>query len=224
MRKYKYEMHSHTSEISRCGRISAAGLVQVYKEYGYDGVFISDHFLNGNTTVPEALSWKERVGLFCVGYRKALEEGERIGIDVFFAWEYSYKGTDLLTYGLDENWLLKHPEIVEISVNEYCEFVRSEGGFVVHAHPFREAEYIDMIRLMPRKVDGVEVDNACRTDFENKLAEQYANNYGLLKIAGSDNHSGRLPRLCGLELDEPIKSVENMISAIREGKASLFTI
>ncbi len=224
MKKYKYEMHAHTSEVSRCGRISAAELVQTYKEYGYTGVFITDHFLNGNTTVPQYLPWEERIELFCHGYRKAFEEGQKIGIDVFFAWEYSYKGTDLLTYGLDWKWLLKHPEIMEISVNQYCELVRREGGFLVHAHPFREAEYIDMIRLMPRIVDAVEVDNACRTDFENRLAEQYADNYGLLKIAGSDNHNGRLPRFSGLEFDEPVKSVEKMLSEIKAGKAGLFSI
>ena len=56
-----------------------------------------------------------------------------------------------------------------MDVNSYCDFVRAEGGFIVQAHPFRESNYIDMIRLLPRKVDAVEVNNACITDFENKL-------------------------------------------------------
>lgn len=223
MKKHKYETHTHTSEVSKCSGISAVELVQLYREYGYSGVCITDHFLNGNTTVPSELSWSERVELFCKGYQNAYQEGRQIGIDVFFGWEYSYLGTDLLTYGLDKEWLLNHPEVLSIDVNQYCDLVHKYGGFIVHAHPFREAEYIDMIRLLPRKVDAVETDNSCRTDFENKLADQYADNYSLLKIAGSDNHSGKLERLSGLQLSRPLKNINDMVSSIRKGEAELFS-
>ncbi len=223
MNNYKYETHAHTAEVSKCGRIMAAELIQVYKEYGYSGICITDHFLNGNTTVPGELPWEERIELFCRGYENAYQEGKRIGTDVFFGWEYSYQGTDLLTYGLNKEWLLDHSEVVRIDVNEYCDLVHKYGGFIVHAHPFREADYIAMIRLLPRKVDAVEIDNACRTDFENRLAEEYADNYKLLKTAGSDNHTGKLNRFSGLQLSRPLKSVDDMINAIKDGKADLFS-
>lgn len=132
-------------------------------------------------------------------------------------------GTDLLTYGLDKRWLLDHPESISIDVNEYCDLVHEYGGFIVHAHPFREADYIAMIRLLPRKVDAIETVNACRTDFENKLADQYADNYHLLKSAGSDNHAGMLARLSGLKLAEPLSGIQDMISAIKAGRAEIFT-
>jgi len=223
MKKYKYETHSHTSEVSKCSRISAVQLVQFYKKIGYSGVCITDHFFNGNTTVPNNLSWEERVELFCRGYQNAYQEGQRIGIDVFFGWEYSYLGTDLLTYGLDKEWLLNHPEVLSIDTNQYCDLVHKYGGFIVHAHPFREDYYIDMIRLLPRKVDAVEIDNACRTDFENKLAGQYADNYNLLKSAGSDNHIGQLNRFSGLLLSRPLENVNDMVSSIKNGEAELFS-
>lgn len=222
MKKYKYETHAHTSEVSKCAGITAAKLVQFYKECGYSGICITDHFLNGNTTVPKELSWTDRVELFCKGYENAYKEGEKIGIDVFFGWEYSYEGMDLLTYGLNKEWLMNHPEVISIDVNEYCDLVHKYGGFIVHAHPFREANYIPMIRLLPRKVDAVEIDNSCRTDFENKLAGEYADNYKLLKTAGSDNHVGKLNRFAGLQVDEPLKSVDDMVGVIKVGKAELF--
>ncbi len=222
MQKYKYETHTHTSEVSRCSNIKAAQLVQFYRDLGYRGLCITDHFLNGNTTVPSELPWEERVELFCQGYKYAYLEGKKIGIDVFFGWEYSYRGTDLLTYGLDQEWLLKHPEVMNIDINEYCDLVHSYGGFIAHAHPFREAEYIDMIRLLPRKVDAVETANSCRSDFENKLADQYADNYSLLKIAGSDNHKGRLRRFSGLQLSSSVKDVKELILAVKQGEAESF--
>lgn len=220
---YKYETHAHTAEVSRCATIPAAELVRFYKQLGYSGIFITDHFLNGNTTVPRDLPWKERVERYCEGFEKAYAEGKKIGLDVFFGWEYSYLGSDFLTYGLDKAWLLNHPDLLELSVREYCDFARSEGGFIVHAHPFREDYYIDMIRLLPRNVDAVEVINACRKDFENNRADEYADHYSLLKTAGSDNHWGHMKRYSGIQLSRPLQDVDDMIQAIKNGEVEIFT-
>lgn len=72
-------------------------------------------------------------------------------------------------------------------------------------------------------MDAVEIDNSCRTDFENKLAGENADNYELLKTAGSDKHTGKRNRFSGLQLTEPLRSVEDMIRVIKAGKAELFS-
>ncbi|MBP7175694.1 MAG: histidinol phosphatase [Thermoclostridium sp.] len=221
---YKYETHTHTVEGSRCASITAIDLVHFYKSLGYSGICVTDHFFNGNSTIPSNLLWKEKVDIYCRSFEKAYAEGKRIGLDVFFGWEYSYLGTDLLTYGLNREWLLNHPYLLELGVNEYCDLVHSEGGFIVHAHPFREAHYIEMIRLLPRKVDAVEVINACRKDFENRLADEYADNYHLLKTAGSDNHWGEMPRYSGIQLARPLQDVDDMIEAIKNSEVEIFTV
>ncbi|NLM96033.1 MAG: histidinol phosphatase [Halanaerobiaceae bacterium] len=222
MKLYKYETHAHTSEVSLCSKISAVELVRFYKELGFSGIFITDHFLNGNTTVPGGLSWEESIELFCRGYENAYEEGKRIGIDVFFGWEYTFRGTDLLTYGLDKDWLLQNPGLLDLHINQYCDLVHRDGGFIVHAHPFREADYIDLIRLLPRKIDAVEVMNACRTDFENDCADKYADMYGLLKFAGTDNHRGFLDRLSGIQLKRSLEDIGDMIEAVKNKEAEIF--
>jgi len=222
--QYKYETHTHTSEVSKCSKITAEELVRFYKICGFSGICITDHFLNGNTIVPHELQWAERIELFCLGYEKAYTEGKRVGIEVYFGWEYSYLGTDFLTYGLGKKWLLDHPDLLSLSVNEYCDLVHESGGFIVHAHPFCEADYISMIRLFPRKVDAIEVLNACRSDFQNKCADEYADNYNLLKVAGSDNHKGRLDRLCGIQLKKRLKCVNDMINAIKNGNTDIIEI
>lgn len=220
---YIYETHLHTSEGSRCASASAEQQIRRLHRYGYDGVCVTDHFLNGNTTVPSGLSWEERIHWFCRGYEAALAAGASLGMKVFFGWEYSYYGTDFLTYGLGKDWLLRHPEILSLSTTEYCDFVRSEGGAVIHAHPFREAEYIEMIRLVPRNVDGVEVLNACRTDFENRMAAEYAKNYGLIGTGGSDMHHPQ-SRLCGVSSETAIESSEAFAAAILSGRLLPVTV
>ena len=222
MRSFKYETHAHTSETSRCSRIKGAELAGLYKSLGYAGLCITDHFFNGNTTVPKNSPWEERVELFCKGYENAKIEGDKTGLDVFFAWEYSFFGTDYLTYGLDKAWLLAHPDILELSVPEYCALVRSDGGLIIQAHPFREAAYIEMLRLSPRDTDGVEIFNAGRIDEENERAAWYAESYGLLKTAGSDIHSAAQGRFGGLFTKHRADDINSLIAMIKSGDAKLF--
>lgn len=215
---YKYEMHCHTSQTSGCSRIKAEDLIDCYKKLGYDGVVITDHFFNGNSTVPRNLPWKKRIELFMQGYRAAKMRGDGVGVDVLFGWEISYHGTDFLTYGLGEEWLLKNENCDLLSLGDYSDLVHRSGGYIVHAHPFREADYIDMIRLLPRKVDAVETINACRTDFENSMANQYADNYSLAKICGSDNHVGYLDRVAALVIDFRAKNSGEIMKAVMENR------
>lgn len=104
-------------------------------------------------------------------------------------------------------------------------FMMDCGALVIQAHPFREASYIDHIRLFPRHVHGIEIINACRTDEENALAKIYAEHYGLLKFAGSDNHCALgQKRLAGICTNEPISSVEEFIEKIKNSETEVFTI
>lgn len=218
----RYETHCHTAEASACATAPGEKQAEFYKSRGFKGIIVTDHFLNGNTTAAAGLPWEERVGILCSGYENAKKAGSKIGLDVFFGWEYAYHGADLLTYGLDKEWLFKHPEVMELHPNDYCDLVHSEGGFISHAHPFREDWYIDMIRLMPRKCDGCEIINSWRKPFENEMAKHYADSYGLIYTAGSDNHHARQERLSGIETEEPITDIKNFVNILINGKYSIF--
>lgn len=198
--------------------------MEKYVRLGYAGVFVTDHFLNGNTTVPSDLPWKERILRFLGGYRAVYECAKGTPLSVFFGWEYSYKGTDFLVYGLGEEWLLAHPEIMEMSVSRFCPFARQEGGLVVQAHPFREAFYIDHIRLFPSVVDGMETINACRDERCNRLADNLATEYGLCKTAGSDIHIKDLKTLAGMQFQTKLTSELDFSERVKRGEGELFTL
>jgi histidinol phosphatase-like PHP family hydrolase len=101
---YRYETHLHTNEASACAQVSAVEHVRTYKELGYAGIIVTDHFFNGNSSVPRNLPWEQRVDLLCRGYENAKKEGDRVGLSVFFGWEANYNGTEFLIYGLDKEW------------------------------------------------------------------------------------------------------------------------
>ncbi len=218
---YKYELHCHTSEVSACGKTEAKDMVEFYKSIGFSGIAITDHFFNGNCAVPKDLPWQERVELYCKGYENAKEHGDKIGIKVFFGIECSYGGNDLIAFGISKEWLLENEDCDKLRPDEFCDLVHKSGGFVIHAHPFREREYISMIKLLPRKVDAVEIINSCNNDFENNMANLYAQNYGLKITAGSDNHFGKLERIAAVETEKEAESICNIIDAIKENKQKI---
>lgn len=220
---YRYETHMHTVEGSACGRSTGKEMVRAYKEAGYTGVFVTDHFFNGNCAVDRSLSWEEKVEQFCKGYENAKEEGDKIGLDVFFGFEYCVDAADFLVYNLSKEWLLKYPDIDKWEPRRAFAQMHADGGFIVHAHPFRERDYINHIHLFPRDVDGVEILNGgqLREPWMNERAKIYAMMYELPVTSGSDSHyAGGLPG-CGVEMADRIEVPTDYLKCMRAGELTL---
>jgi len=221
---YLYETHVHTAPLSACAKVGVRETLEYYKSAGYAGVFMTDHFIDGN--IDRALReqpYAARIENYFKVFEDALPVATEIGIDIFSGIEMSYKGTDFLVYGIGKEWCLAHPDMDKMSKKELLKLLMDDGALVIQAHPYREAGYIDHIRLFPRSVHGVEIFNACRTDFENALAAQYCDNYGLIPFAGSDNHvGGALPHYGGMAVESPINDVRDFIDAVISGRARPF--
>lgn len=214
----KYDTHVHTSEASACATINGAEQVRLYKKLGYTGIIVTDHFFNGNTSVPKTLPWEERVERFCLGYEHAKIEGKLEGISVFFGWEESYFGTDFLIYGLDKDWLLKNPDVLNWNRQEHYERIHAEGGFLVHAHPFRQADYIASIRLYPEYEDAIEIINASHTIPEfNQRAAEYAKLHQKPVTGGSDAHHADSPH-GGMLFHQELKDIQDFINCVKRKK------
>lgn len=222
---YKYETHLHTFPVSRCAKADVEENLAFYKKLGYDGVFITNHFLDGNINIEKERSYEEKIAFYFSDFEKATEIGKTLGIKVFCGVELSYGGTDFLVYGLSKEWFLSHPEIMDMKKSDELAFMMENGALIIQAHPYREAAYIDHIRLFPRNVHGVEIVNAKRTEAENKMAKIYAENYDLIQFAGSDNHSAsKQENLAGICCEEPICSMEEFISNVKGNKIKIFTL
>lgn len=219
---FAYETHLHTNQASACGKCSGAEMAMACKEAGYTGIIVTDHFFYGNTAVDRTLVWTEWVEKFCAGYEDAKATGDKIGLQVFFGWESCYKGTEFLINGLSKEWLLAHPEIKDCSIEEQFTLVHQGGGMVVHAHPYREEDYIPEIRLFPEYVDaveGVNATHACKksVSHNNPLFDERAQEYARINdkpmTAGSDIHSTSL-LYGGLAFKRRLEDSKDYIKAI----------
>ena len=222
---YKYETHLHTFPVSKCSKVGVRENLEFYQKAGFAGVFITNHFLDGNISVDRSLPYDEQLRYYFSDYYEAVRIGKELNFPVFLGLEISYRGTDFLIYGLDKAWFLAHPEIREMQRANLLALMMAEGALVIQAHPFAEASYIDHIRLFPRYVHGAESYNAARSDFENEMAEHYVKSYGLIPFAGSDNHvAGNNKKLGGMQTETPIESVQDFIARVKNGTAVPFRL
>ncbi len=220
--KYVYETHLHTAEASACGGTYAKDYIHAYMDKGYAGIFVTDHFFNGNCAVPDDLPWAEKVELYCAGYENALRAAEGTGFQVFFGIEYNFNCDEYLLYGLDKQWLKNHPEIMELSHRDLFELVDSTGGLVVQAHPFRQRSYIKSINLHPEAVHAVEAYNAANKGDENQKAAEYAAMNNLPVTSGSDMHNkdslkNENFKAGGIAFATPLNSAKDFVERIKTG-------
>lgn len=215
---YLYETHLHTTAASACAKSAGSEYISFYKNLGYDGIIVTDHFFNGNSCVPKNLPWEERVDIFCSGYEDAKAEGDRQGLKVFFAWECCFDGDEYLVYGLDKKWLKSHPDMMEWDHITHYEKIKADGGLVVQAHPFRERDYLSEVYVHQHQCDAFEVANAGNTPEQDRMAYRYAMEHGIPMTAGSDiHHVGKTNNglIYGMEFVTPLNSIEDYVARVR---------
>lgn len=221
---YKYELHAHTSECDRDAFLSARELVHLYQDAGYDGMVITDHYIERFYTLwfPEevqGLTHGQQVHRWLKGFRTAKEEGDKIGFTVLPGAEVRFDGypNDYLLYGLHEDFFYTVPRLNELkNVRELLALLPPEVC-VVHAHPFRNG----MVVANPQGLFGIEVFNGGTEPFRNEMARQFAAHYALPGTSGSDIHD--LNRLAkgGILTNTKIRTPEDLIAVLRSGDYSL---
>lgn len=221
---YRYELHSHTSECDRDAALSARDLVRLYKEAGYDGMVITDHYIERFYTLwfPEevaGLSHEEQVSRWLKGFRTAREEGEKVGFTVLPGAEVRFDGfpNDYLLYGVEEDFFYTVPRLNELGSLDRLLAILPKEVCVVQAHPFRD----DMVVQDPSPLFGLEVYNGGTDPFRNDLARRYAEHYGLAMTSGSDVHGTDRLAKGGILTPQKIQTPADLISVLRSGNYTL---
>lgn len=218
---YKIETHIHTLEVSACSRIKAREMVKKYYEAGYSTLFISDHFQENSIDVLGDIPWSDKTAIFLSGYYKAKFEGEKLGINVLPAAEFTLADSKnhYLAYGITKEFLDAYPELHKMNIGEFSKIAHENGVFLIHAHPYRDGNN----NPVPEYVDGIEIYNSNpRHEDNSALSEKLAGeNAQLVVSAGSDAHREEDVARSGLLSECEIKTVEDFIKLLKSGKAKL---
>jgi len=211
---YKYDTHVHTREVSPCGHVKAREVVQLYKEMGYDGIIITDHYYDDFFQSLGKISWEDKIETYLDGYKKAVEEGNKIGITVLLGIElrFTENYNDYLLYGMTEEFLKENPELYTLGLKEFSRLIEKQDILLFQAHPYRKGmEVAD-----PQYMHGIEVFNGNpRHDSKNHKALSFARKNSLLMSSGSDFHQVEDVAKGGILVSEKITNVKELVKAMR---------
>ncbi|HIT54610.1 MAG TPA: PHP domain-containing protein [Candidatus Fimivicinus intestinavium] len=210
---FLYEMHLHTAEVSSCGNVPAEEAMRLYRKEGYAGVVVTDHLNDSTFARMKHAPWRRKIKHFLEGYRrcKALEED---GFTVLLGAELRFHGcnNDYLLYGLTEEFLVRHPHVMDMDPERFHRLARREGILFIQAHPFRNGLTV----VDPRHLDGIETYNGNpRHDSRNEIAGAWAQKFGLLETSGSDFHEYEDLARGGVAFPQPVRTVQELSLALR---------
>ncbi len=215
---YKYELHSHTSDVSMCGKIPAAEVVRIHKENGYNGIVITDHYSDLTFFPTKLLTPKRHIDFYLSGYRNAAKAA---GSDftVLLGMELRYYGTrnDYLVYGLEEEFFKKCGNLMAMYPKRFTKLARENGAMIILAHPFR-SRFMNLDVL--QYIDGAEIYNGkAGNNEENRKAARWAEENGLaVRTSGSDFHGLNTLAKGGITTDRKIVCNADLLNVLKSGE------
>lgn len=212
--EYKYEIHCHTKYGSRqCGRVEPKEIVKLYKEKGYSGIVVTDHYSPLTFDLLHGfLNPKKFIDCYINPYYD-MKQYEDENFSVMFGMELRHYGTanDYLIYGVDPEWLREQGNLLAMWEKKAFELMHSQGYLVFQAHPFRPG----IRRCDPSLIDGVEVYNGKTSRKGNELAYKWAKENDKLMSSGSDFHTKAHTARGGIITTEPIKTNADLLKVLK---------
>ena len=202
----RIDLHIHTSPRSACSYIDPLELIKEAQRLNLDGICLTEHQVLWDSGDVEKLA----------------REG---GIKIFRGNEFTTNQGDILVFGL-------YKDIKELlMIQELREKVKSAGGFMIAAHPFRGFKTFGIGQLQmtvehacKRKVlefvDAIEVGNGKLSPDENDMARKVSEKLDLPGTGGSDAH--RVDEV-GKWLTVFEKEIQNELELVQELHAGRFT-
>ena len=215
---YKYDLHIHTSECDKVALSDGAQIVRLYRDSGYDGIVITDHYFH------HFYDWFENefdygnhktiIDRYLKGYYNAKNEAEKTGFKVFCGAEVRFDGTinDYLVYGLEESDFYNLPFLNRLhSVSELADAL-PDYALIVQAHPFRDK----MTVCTPDIIGGIEGYNGCTEKIRNDMAKMFASHYSKIITSGSDFHGPDQLAKGGIITQLEIKTTKELADVLKK--------
>ena len=199
----RIDLHAHSSGISQCCRASYETAIQAALDAHLDGIVLTNHYHKDYVGDGDYAAFARR---YTDEFRRAKGYGETVGCKVFFGAEVTmerYNKAHVLIYGIDEAFIEANPTLFDLAQDEFYRLVKSAGGTVVQAHPYRGKPHL----LDPRYLDGVEVN--ChplygKSDFAHMV--RIATEHKLILTCGGDYHADTYRPTCGVYLPDHLQS------------------
>jgi histidinol phosphatase-like PHP family hydrolase len=198
---FKFDTHIHTQEVSKCGKVPAAELAAMYRERGYSGLVITDHYYKRYFDKLGGMSWDLKIDAYMEGYNKAVQYGKTNDLNVLLGLELQFN---------EEN-----KELYNMDIESFHSLVKDKDILIYHAHPYRSV----LNRVSSSFIDGVEVYNGnIKHNSHNDKALRFAKNHNLKMISGSDFHRTEDLGRGGIIISENVSTVKDFVNILKTDK------
>lgn len=217
------DLHTHTGGISPCCKRPYNEIIDHSLAVGLDGVVIANHYQK-SYPIDRQLTFSEYVAAYEKEVALATEYGKSVGCKVYYAIEITseqYKGVHLLVYGVPFAFLYENPEVYDLELKELYALVKSYGGALIQAHPFRGGTTV----LDVHYLDGVELN--CHPLFAPTYSEQLiaiADEHALHVTCGGDYHATSYRPVCGMVTPDDIDTSEKLAAYILSSKEKTLVV
>ena len=216
--QFKTELHAHTSEVSPCGRVTAPEVAERFIAEGYTSLVITNHYCDYVIDTLKG-SWQEKMDYYMYPYHLMREHaGDRL--NVILGCELRFEGNinDYLIYGITEDFLRANPDLHKMNLRTFADLAHESGMLVVQAHPFR-----NWMQVVPHELlDGMETFNGTPSyEGHNRVADAWAQQYGLIRTSGSDFHNPDQYGTGGILTSAAIRSGEELVAVLKSGNYTL---
>ena len=187
------DLHVHESSHSPDSLMTLEEIVAEARAKGLDGLCITDH---------DSMGLKDRAEWYA----------RETGFPIFVGVEYYSLWGDITAWGLDD-----FPR-ERIAAQDFIDQVKSQGGYCVACHPFRNnnrglGEHLREVRGL----DGVEVLNGSTSPEANQEAWNYCRELSLAPIGASDAHWLSQLGVYATWLPEYVDNLTDFVRVLRQG-------
>ena len=200
----RIDLHIHTTPRSACSDLDPHELIQKARRLKLDGICLTEHQVLWDAHEVDKLA------------------GEN-GIKIFRGNEFTTNQGDILVFGF-------YKDIKELlMIQELSEKVKTAGGYMIAAHPFRGFKTFGIGQLQmtveqacQRKalefVNAIEVSNGRLSADENDMARKVSQRLGLPGTAGSDAHRVDEVGSCLTVFENDIRNEHDLLRELHAGR------
>lgn len=192
------DLHVHCRERSNCSQASETDLLDAACRAGLDALAFTDH---------DRLTPAERLAALNRQYAP---------LRIFGGVEVSLPEEHVVVLGIQDRVL----ESLDWNYEALWHFVRSQGGFMTLAHPFRFHDYIGVPveRFPPDAIEVYSFNTAARNE---KRIRALAERLGVRLLSDSDSHTTRTVGMFFNRLAHETATDEALIAALKQEQPEL---
>ena len=221
---FKLETHCHTYKTSHCATTPNQMLIDLYKNKGYNGIVVTNHFSKTiyNDYLAGATHAQKMDNYFNAFYEfKSLCNGNGIkaflGAEVRVVDKNDADGTEYIILGFSKDIFYKE-KLFNLTQAELFSLVNEQGALMYQSHPFRTG----VVAGDPKYMHGAESFNGhYHHKNDNDKALEFCVKNDLIKLSGTDFHHEDQPITAGIILPSCVDSEKELANEIFNGNFTL---